>query len=558
MEMKPYSLDKVAIRMVEEPPLYSSTPVCSPDDAVRLMAETLRSYDREVFCVVNFRNDMSPINMNIVSVGTLNASLAHPREILKSTVLSNASSVMLFHNHPSGNLTPSREDVVITDRMQQLYSLADIQLLDHIIIGNDDLYYSFRENSVMPISENRFRTQPEDLHFEPAVAEQETGSYSAETASSRKESSAAEKKEDRVRAITDQLEAGIADLFSSEKYKAYLSTMAKFHSYSLNNTLLIAMQRPDASLVAGYQTWQRQHGRYVKKGEKGIKIIAPSPYKVKKEREVWDLNTGRVKLDEQGNPVKETIEVEYPAFRVATVFDVSQTEGKELPSLGVRELTGEVEEYRRMFETLEEICPVAVGFEKIPSGAKGYFSMAENRIALREGMSEVQNVKTLVHEMAHQMLHAHENEKPLEERLTAGSREVEAESVAYTVCKHFGIDTSEYSFGYIAGWSSGKETAELKESLGKIRKAASEMITGIEEKLCEKTKASQLEQLPEGTATEKNSVIKQLTVLKDSAGRDLSREKESGIEGVKAESRKERGTRRKPAGRGKRMIREER
>lgn len=535
MAPKPYTLDKVAIRMVKEPPLYSEKPVANPDDAVRLMAEMLKGYDREVFCIVNFRNDMSPINMNIVSMGTLNASLVHPREILKSPILSNAAHVMAFHNHPTGSLTPSQEDIQTTDRLQKLFDLAGIPLLDHIIIGNSDRYYSFRENQTLPVSENRFATSPEQIQFSPVpgmmVAEGTTVPEKAAESKGKSES-----RSDRIKAITDKLEAGIAALFQSETYKAYLSTMSKFHNYSLNNTLLIAMQKPDATLVAGYQAWQKQHQRHVRKGEKGIQIIAPSPYKAKKEREVLDPATGRPKLDAQGKPVKETVEVEYPAFRVATVFDVSQTEGKELPSLGVDELSGRVDGYGRLLTALTEICPVPIGFEQIGSGAKGYYHTTEQRIALQEGMSEMQTVKTLIHEMAHQKLHSHEKEKPREERLTARSKEVEAESVAYTVCQHFGIDTSDYSFGYIAGWSSGKETAELKESLGKIRDAASEMITDIEEKLVEMEKAPELVAIPEtvpgmgapqpdrasgsktgktaGREAEKSSVLQDLTAKK--------------------------------------------
>lgn len=166
--MKKYSLDKVAIRMVKEPPLYSDTPIHTPDDAVRLMAEILRGYDREVLCVVNMQSDLTPINMNIVSVGTLNASIIHPREVLKSTVLSNAAAVMLFHNHPSGNLLPSQEDIETTDRMQQLYTLMGIQLLDHIIIGNDDRYYSFQNEDIMPLSKNYFPSRIEEQKLDAA------------------------------------------------------------------------------------------------------------------------------------------------------------------------------------------------------------------------------------------------------------------------------------------------------------------------------------------------------------------------------------------------------
>ena len=219
MTETPYALDKVAIRMVKEPPLYSSTPVRSPDDAVRLMAEMLKGYDREVFCIVNFRNDMTPINMNIVSMGTLNASLVHPREILKSSILSNAAHVMAFHNHPSGSLTPSQEDIQITDRLQKLLDLAGIPLLDHIIIGNGDRYYSFRENQTLPVSENRFATAPEQIHFSPVpeMMVAESQAIPGKTADSNGKS---ESRADRIKAITDKLEAGIAALFQSETYKA--------------------------------------------------------------------------------------------------------------------------------------------------------------------------------------------------------------------------------------------------------------------------------------------------------------------------------------------------
>ena len=377
---RPYKLDRVAIRMVKEPPLYSSEPLRSPEAAVKVIADMLRQYDREAFCIVNLRNDLSPINMNIVSTGTLNASLAHPREILKSAVLSNASATMLFHNHPSGNLMPSREDTEITDRMSKLFALADMPLLDHIIIGNGDQYYSFKENSVMPIGTQMFARDPAEIKFEnvaePVVSEKR-GSYHTTP----------EQRQEKIKQITDKLEQGVHQIFESDNYRAYLSTMAKFHSYSLNNTILIAMQKPGATLVAGYTAWQKDHDRHVKKGEKGIQIIAPSPYKVKQERDALDPKTGKPQMDAQGNPLKEIIEVERPAFKVATVFDISQTEGKELPSIGVNELSGGVEGYEVLFDALKATCPVPIAFEDIPSGAKGYYHTEEHRIALQEGMS---------------------------------------------------------------------------------------------------------------------------------------------------------------------------
>ncbi len=494
---KPYKLDRVAIRMVKEPPLYSSEPLRSPEAAVKVIADMLRQYDREAFCIVNLRNDLSPINMNIVSTGTLNASLAHPREILKSAVLSNASATMLFHNHPSGNLTPSQEDIEITDRMSKLFAMAEMPLLDHIIIGNGDQYYSFKENSVMPIGTQMFARDPAEIKFEnvaePVVSEKR-GSYHTTP----------EQRQEKIRQITDRLELGVHQIFESDNYRAYLSTMAKFHSYSLNNTILIAMQKPGATLVAGYTAWQKDHDRHVKKGEKGIQIIAPSPYKVKQERDALDLKTGKPQMDAQGNPLKEIIEVERPAFKVATVFDISQTEGKELPSIGVNELSGGVEGYDALFDALKATCPVPIAFEDISSGAKGYYHTEDNRIALQKGMSQMQTVKTLIHEMSHERMHSHEKEKPVEERLSRRSMEVEAESVAFVVgtalsAEHpeLKLDFSDYSFGYIAGWSSGKETDELKASLGRIQATASEMISEIEGHLQELQKSEQLQAVDE-------------------------------------------------------------
>lgn len=494
---KPYKLDRVAIRMVKEPPLYSSEPLRSPEAAVKVIADMLRQYDREAFCIVNLRNDLSPINMNIVSTGTLNASLAHPREILKSAVLSNASATMLFHNHPSGNLTPSQEDIEITDRMSKLFAMAEMPLLDHIIIGNGDQYYSFKENSVMPIGTQMFARDPAEIKFEnvaESVVSEKRGPYHTTP----------EQRQEKIKQITDKLEQGVHQIFESDNYRAYLSTMAKFHSYSLNNTILIAMQKPGATLVAGYTAWQKDHDRHVKKGEKGIQIIAPSPYKVKQERDALDPKTGKPQMDAQGNPLKEIIEVERPAFKVATVFDISQTEGKELPSIGVNELSGGVEGYDALFDALKATCPVPIAFEDIPSGAKGYYHTEDHRIALQEGMSQMQTVKTLIHEMSHERMHSHEKEKPVEERLSRRSMEVEAESVAFVVgtalsAEHpeLKLDFSDYSFGYIAGWSSGKETAELKASLGRIQATASEMISEIEGHLQELQKSEQLQAVDE-------------------------------------------------------------
>lgn len=285
----------------------------------------------------------------------------------------------------------------------------------------------------------------------------------------------------KVKEITDKLEAGLKELFESEKYKSYLSTMSKFHNYSFNNTLLIAMQKPEATLVAGYQAWQKNFERHVNKGEKAIRILAPAPYKIKEERDKLDPVTGEMMFDENGMPQKEETEVTIPAFRAASVFDVSQTDGKPIPELEVNELLSTVEGYEDFVQALMNISPVPIAFEDIPGDSKGYFSTAEKRIAVQENMSESQTLKTMVHEVAHSRLHDKEVNQsmdiPVKDRNT---KEVEAESVAFTVCQHFGIDTSDYSFGYIAGWSSGRNMKELKSSLDTIRKTASELITGIE------------------------------------------------------------------------------
>ena len=299
----------------------------------------------------------------------------------------------------------------------------------------------------------------------------------------------------KVKEITDKLEEGLKELFESEKYKSYLSTMSKFHNYSFNNTLLIAMQKPEATLVAGYKAWQKNFERHVNKGEKAIRILAPAPYKIKEERDKIDPVTGEMTFDENGMPQKEEVEVTIPAFRAVSVFDVSQTDGKPIPELETQELLSTVEGYEDFVNALMFVSPVPIGFEDIPGDSKGYFHTEEKRIAIQENMSESQTLKTMVHEVAHSMLHNKEvNQDILAPAKDRNTKEVEAESVAYTVCQHFGIDTSDYSFGYIAGWSSGKDMKELKSSLDTIRHTASELITGIETQLQELQLNREMEQ----------------------------------------------------------------
>lgn len=603
MNSKQFYLDNVAIRLVKEPPLCSDYPLDNPQAVVKLMAETLKDYDREVFAVVNLQADLRPINVNIVSVGALDQSLVHPREVMKSTILSNASAVMLVHNHPSGRLSPSREDIAVTDRLAQVCNILGVKLVEHVIVGRGDDYYSFHEKGVMPIPEMKYTTDinnlqlggmkvaettemksakkvsftvaecgefhnlgelhenvgsvkealeifkqiPDDrmhgiptigirvtdvaqpelfteidianakyidlevLGYVPEIGENKSAQFAiAELIHAMPEAEirgevpkeiqkkvqiieSREKQSDQLKEITDKLEQGVAEVFSSDKYKQFLDTMAKFPRYSVNNNILIMMQKPDAQMCQSFTGW-KEMGRFVKKGEKGIKIIAPAPYTIQKEQGKVD-ERGKPVLDKDGEQVMESVEIKINAFKVVSTFDVSQTDGKELPSLGVDELMGNVDGYGTFLEALKEVCPVPMTFEDISGSAKGFYSQTEKRIAIQEGMSEAQTVKTAIHEMAHQKLHAIENNGPKQSR---NSKEVEAESVAYTVCQHYGIDTSDYSFSYVAGWSEGKEMPELKASLDTIRRAASEMISAIDEKLevlmAEKTQEQSVEE----------------------------------------------------------------
>lgn len=270
------------------------------------------------------------------------------------------------------------------------------------------------------------------------------------------------KKTSSIEEITQELEKGVQEVFDSEKYKAYLEFVSKFYDYSVNNTILIWMQRPDASFVAGYKAWQTKFNRQVKKGEKGIKILAPMPKKF----------TKKVK-DENGNEVEK--EIQYTTFRAISVFDISQTEGEDVPQI-VSTLDGAVENYVEIVEKLKALSPVPVVFEAFEGKAKGYFSRTEQRIVVQPDLSELQSLKTLIHEISHAILHNDDGEEAEANRHT---KEVQAESVAYTVCAALGLDTSEYSFSYVAGWSEGREVKELTESMDVIRRTAKDIIEAL-------------------------------------------------------------------------------
>lgn len=485
-------LEQVAIRMVEQPPLYSKEPMNNPDAAIRVMNEFLSQMDRELFCIVNLQADLTPINMNIVSVGSLNEALINPREIFKSAILSNAHSMMLIHNHPSGNLTPSTSDIQTTARMQELGELMGISLVDHIITGRNGNYYSFRDKGEFPDSRIRFSTRVEDIDLTKGMVTEAIAPYEEVTDTKEKDNVRdiptvqtatipLPVQEKDMDSIMQSLESGVEELFTSNRYQEFLKTMAKFHNYSFNNTMLIAMQRPDATLVTSYKNWQSM-GRQVMKGEKGITIIAPAPYKKMKEKEVLDENQRPI-MGTDGKPKTEKVEVTVPHFKAVTVFDIAQTSGKPIQTLAPELLTAAVQDFDSFMQAIQKISPVPIRFDEIDGNANGYYHNADKEIVIKKGLSESQTLKTAIHETAHAKLHDREIMESLgveKDRLT---KEVEAESVAYCVCSSFGLDTSDYSFPYIAGWSSSREMKEMKASMDVIRKTAGEMIDQLTEEL---------------------------------------------------------------------------
>lgn len=297
----------------------------------------------------------------------------------------------------------------------------------------------------------------------------------------------ADKRADQLKEITERLEQGVKDIFTSEMYTKYLLTMSKFHNYSFNNTLLIAMQRPDATLVAGYNAWKNKFNRYVKKGEKGIQIIAPAPVKEREEREKIDKDTGLTVLNENGEPEIEVVERVIPRFRVTTVFDYDQTDGEPLPTLEVNELTARVKDYTLLKEAIEQVSPVPIRFGEIEGSAKGYYSHMDKEICVRADMGESQTIKTMIHEVAHAMLHDSDQMKQRGEEKDQLTKETEAESIAFTVCSALGIDTSDYSFPYVASWASGKELKELKDSMDTIRLTATDFLEKLETAVAERS-----------------------------------------------------------------------
>ncbi len=288
--------------------------------------------------------------------------------------------------------------------------------------------------------------------------------------------------------ILKSLETGIRDFMQSDRYKDYLRAVGRFHDYSTNNIALITMQRPDATLVAGYTTWKNAFNRSVKKGEKGIRIIAPYPVKIEKEKDVFDA---------YGNLRREKVTVTVPRFRCVSVFDVSQTEGDRLPELEPAELNKEVDGYGTMIKALERTSRVPVSYRDIKDGARGFYDATVDRITVKSGMGQSQTVKTLIHEIAHSFLHGKENGGAL---MPAGTKEVEAESVAYTVCSAFGIDTSEYTFPYVTAWAAKVDDSVLRDSMDRIRETSSELIHSLSGNIMEIRKEAEISEISDKIA----------------------------------------------------------
>lgn len=621
---------EVRLKLTEGNGLYSSESIDNAEKAVRVMAEAMAGLDREEVCVVNMDGKGHPINFNVVSIGSLNGSIIPVGNVFKTAILSNAASILLMHNHPSSDVSMSRQDESVTKQLMYAGQIMGIDVLDHIIVGGmtgecyslrthypelfepdfyeqrlqyvrdagaawmenevrensllyqtgqkaqygiyqiakgspgdeylfwgmdfvkkhgleisgkdynfiysgtaepgetlDSLYEKFnlyhpedftghslsvsdvivwndgkeskayyvdsygftelpdfikqREQEIPPDDLEKESTSPE--HGKQAEQKEKAGNETEGKDKKAKKKTRAE----AVKEITEKLEHGLEELFDSNKFKEYLDAMSKFYRYSFNNSLLIAMQKPDATLVASYRSWQKNFNRNVNKGEKGIRILAPTPYKIKEEREVINPLSGQPMLDEKGDVQMEEVEVSLTGFKVAYVFDVSQTSGEPLPEIGAEELLQSVDDYQIFMDALRNVAPVPVEIQEVDGEAKGYFSPVAQKIVIQSGMSESQTVKTAVHEIAHSLLHDTDHAR-MEGVDAAGNKdrntkEVEAEAVAYTVCQHFGIDTSDYSFGYVAGWSSGREMTELKKSMETIQKTAAELIERIEENI---------------------------------------------------------------------------
>ena len=524
-ETKQYKLREVRIRLEKGRSLFSDQPMSNPEAALDVMRRELSGYDREVLCVVNLNSRLQPINFHVVSVGDLSQSIAFIPNIMKSGILSNAQSFMMLHNHPSGDVTPSQEDTLLTRRVLEAGKILGIGCVDHIIVGGGNgLYFSMREQGTLDFTDQTISMAAEDIlrvgekteirsggreHMaerdqreqmeqaaagEPVQSGQNASGERARAGSgerSRQESErpAYPSRREQLKEITDRLEAGVREYMTNDvQFRKVLEAMSKFHHYSANNVLLIAMQMPEATRVASYTTWKTKFNRQVMRGQKGLSIIAPAPVKERREREVIDSRTGSPVLGTDGKPKTEEVEVTIPRFKVEKVFDLSQTTGDPLPELDVAELTGDAEHYQMFMDALTAISPVPIRFADIDTGAKGYYHTVDKEIVIQKGMSESQTLKTLVHEVSHARLHDRDAMKAEGVAKSAQQKELEAESIAYTVMFHYHMDTSGYSIPYLASWSGSQDTKQLKACMDTIRRTAGEIIEEMDSFMAERMK----------------------------------------------------------------------
>lgn len=436
-------IKEARVELKEGLSLFSPEPINTASDAVAVMRDILRRLDREAVMILNLDVKGRPMSYNCVSIGSRNQSSAEPAEIFKAAILSNASSIVMLHNHPSGTLTPSQADHSITARIREAADLIGVPLMDHIIVaGGTGDYYSMRSSSYFK------------ANTVPAVREGNENKYNTDHT-------------EKIKELTNRLENGVKDLMSSDKYKQYLSFMAKMPQYSYRNSMLIMQQsRGEATKVASYSFWKDQ-GRYVKKGEHGLKILAPCFQTVEKQV---------TKAGENGEKETTTEEVQVRRFKVEHVFDISQTAGTEIPEITQR-LSGQNIDFDTFLSIIKDISPVPISFEHIPGDANGYYSH-DGRIVVDKDLSDDHKTHTLIHELAHAIVHNKENGE--EKDAQKQRKEITAESIAYIVCAHYGLPTDEYSFGYLAGWSQDKDLKEFKSVLSVIQRTSSQIIDRID------------------------------------------------------------------------------
>lgn len=467
MKDKQYELEQVSVRLVDEKPLISEKPISSPQDAALLVGELLSTYDREAIAVINVSTAGKPINMTIASLGTINQSIVHPREIFKASFLSNANSILLAHNHPSGLLKPSDEDLKFTFNLVKAAKILGLRVLDHVIVGNDaQHYFSFQEQGIFSpmLDQIEIGERYQDLKLVNSVMAEQAVQYEEKPTEQK------QTVDDKVKALGEQLQEGVQKLYQDGSYQKYLQLISKFPARSARNMVLLHMQNPDATYVKGYVDWQKLN-RQVRAGEKGLKQFAPMKYA--KEVDVDCLNDSGEKIGTEKKKI-ETIK-----YRVVYVYDVSQTDGEPLPEITHR-LECTVENFSDVMQALQKISPYPIAFEEMHGLINGYCDYANQKIAIKTGVSEAQTVKTAIHEIVHAMLHSTPNNDSQK-----NVREIEAESVAYIVSNYYGLDTSDYSFGYVVSWSADQELKVLQASLKTIQTHAHQLINNLDKAFLE-------------------------------------------------------------------------